>query len=79
MEMYYGQYCRLRVTVWATNREVIKATSRMIKKTHRYDRASRVPRHVFYRSALELHKDAQKLMGYAMRDFQNDEHSDPNR
>lgn len=59
MRMYYGQYNRLGVHIFASNLEVIKAASKMLKD--KFNKAEREARREFYRSVLELHKDAQDL------------------
>jgi len=59
--MSYAQYCRLNVSVGATNRTVIKRASRKIKKASRFNREQRNARHAFYRAMLAQHDDAKKL------------------
>jgi hypothetical protein len=62
--MSYAQYCRLNVSVGATNREVIKSASRKIKKKSRFNREQRAPRHAFYRAMIAQHNKAKSLFDH---------------
>lgn len=55
--MTFAQYCRLNVHVMASDREVIRRASRMLR--NKFDRSQREARHAFYRSALETHERAR--------------------
>jgi hypothetical protein len=57
----FGTYQRLRVPVWATNREVIKAANRKIKRECRRGLKYRGPRHAMYLALLEHHANARNL------------------
>lgn len=57
----YGTYCRLNLPVWASNREVIHAASKKLKKRSRHDRKRRDVRHKFYRNMLQYHANAREL------------------
>lgn len=52
---YYSTYRRLRVPVWATDREVIAAALKKVRKAHRRRRASREGRHEYLRAILTHH------------------------
>ena len=60
--MYTATYQRLGVTVFATNREVIKAAARKLKREARFARKHRAARHAFYREMLTCHRAALDLM-----------------
>jgi hypothetical protein len=60
--MYTGTYERLNVTVFASNRTVIKAASRKINHKHRFGRAKREARRAFYREILAAHEAARALV-----------------
>ena len=60
--MYTGTYERLGVTVFASNREVIRAASRKLKPGARSDRKQRTARHAFYRTMLACHGAALELV-----------------
>jgi hypothetical protein len=60
--MYTATYERLGVTVFATDREVIKAASRKLKPEARFDRKQRAARHLFYREILACHRAARELV-----------------
>ena len=53
--------CRLRVTIAASNIDVIRAARRKIRRNMRRDRDWRQARHWFYRKMLEYHIEAQRL------------------
>lgn len=55
----YGTYCRLRVHVAATDREVIRAALRKLKPSARKGRAKREARHAFLREMLAYHHNAR--------------------
>ena len=59
--MYFGTYERLGMTVWASNREVIKTASRKLKPEARFARRHRAARHVFYREMLAYHRAPREL------------------
>lgn len=56
-----GTYNRLNLHVSASPREVIRAASRKIKRSHRYAREHRADRHKFYRLMLDYHGEAGEL------------------
>jgi hypothetical protein len=58
----FGTYCRLHVHVWASDREVIRAAQRKLKRSVRYARKHREARHAFYRTMLDYHHQGQKLV-----------------
>ena len=58
----YGTYLRLGVTVWASNREVIRAARRKLTPSARHDPAKREARKRFYSEMLEHHANAQRLV-----------------
>jgi hypothetical protein len=60
--MYHGTYERLGVTVYASNRDVIKAASRKLKPEARFGRKQRKARHAFYREILACHRAALELV-----------------
>jgi hypothetical protein len=60
--MYTGTYERLGVTVFASNREVIRAASRKLKPKARFGRKLREARHAFYRDILACHRAARELV-----------------
>lgn len=57
-----GTYNRLDVSVWASNRQVIKAASKVLMKKVRTARHCREARHKFYREILECHQMARNLV-----------------
>ncbi len=59
----YGTYLRLGVTVWASDRTVIRAARRKLARSARRDPAKREARKRFYREMLEHHANAQRLAG----------------
>ena len=58
----YGTYLRLDVTVWASNRTVIRAARRKLARSARGDPGKREARKRFYREMLEHHANAQQLV-----------------
>lgn len=58
----YGTYLRLDVTVWASNRMVIRAARRKLARSARRDPKKRDARKRFYREMLEHHANAQRLV-----------------
>ncbi|MBB5754696.1 hypothetical protein [Prosthecomicrobium pneumaticum] len=58
----YGAYLRLDVTVWASNRTVIRAARRKLAQSARRDPSKRDARKRFYREMLEHHANAQRLV-----------------
>lgn len=58
----YGTYLRLDVTVWASNRTVIRAARRKLAQSARCDPSKREVRKRFYREMLEHHVNAQRLV-----------------
>lgn len=58
----YGTYLRLDVTVWASDRTVIRAARRKLTRTAQRDPAKREARKRFYREMLEHHANAQRLV-----------------
>jgi hypothetical protein len=58
----FGTYCRLRVPVWSTDREVIRASRRLLSARARRGRELRAERHAFYRQMLEFHHGEQDLV-----------------
>jgi hypothetical protein len=60
--MYVGTYERLGVTVFASDREVIKAASRKLRPEARFGHKRRKARHAFYREMLACHRAAQELV-----------------
>jgi hypothetical protein len=60
--MYTGTYERLGVTVFASNREVIKAASHKLRPEARFGRKRRNARHAFYREMLACHRSALELV-----------------
>jgi hypothetical protein len=57
----YGTYLRLNITIWATDRAVIRAARRKLARSARRDPAKREARKRFYREMLEHHADSQRL------------------
>ena len=57
----YGTYCRLRISIWASDFEVIRAARKKIVKKFRTDRAKRDARHKFYEAMLGYHHEARQL------------------
>lgn len=60
----FGTYQRLRVPVSASNTEVIRKARRKLKKAYRNKATYRAQRHMFYRSMLKYHAEAQTLVTY---------------
>jgi predicted 2-oxoglutarate/Fe(II)-dependent dioxygenase YbiX len=61
--MYYAQYCRLNVHVSAPDLLVArKALRQMIKPHSRRSRDMRQARHIWVRSILREHHDAQSIV-----------------
>lgn len=58
----YGTYLRLDVTVWATDRAVIRAARRKLTRSARRDPAKRAARKRFYHDMLAHHANAQRLV-----------------
>lgn len=58
----FGTYCRLRVHVSATPREVIAAAALKLTPAARQGRTHRDARHAFYRTMLEHHARAAALV-----------------
>jgi hypothetical protein len=58
----YGTYLRLDVTVWASDRAVIRAARRKLTRTAQRDPAKREARKRFYREMLAHHANAQRLV-----------------
>ncbi len=58
----YGTYLRLDVTVWASNRTVIRAARRKLARSARRDPSKQDARKRFYREILEHHANAQRLV-----------------
>ena len=65
----HAQYLRLRVPVWATDREVIKAAHRMIRKGARYSREHRQARHRWLRGMILMHRDALRVYNHTVRGY----------
>jgi hypothetical protein len=57
----YGTYCRLRVTIAASNIDVIRAARRKVRRNMRHGRDWRQARHWFFRQMLVYHAKAQRL------------------
>jgi hypothetical protein len=57
----FGTYCRLGLPVWSTDREVIAAALRKLKRSARKGRKHREGRHAFLRCMLNNHHAAQQL------------------
>lgn len=55
----YGTYCRLNLPVWATNREVVRAARRKLKRSVRRAHKHREARHAILRELLEHHAHAR--------------------
>jgi len=58
----YGTYLRLDVTVWASNRTVIRAAQSKLARSARRDPTKRDARKRFYREMLEHHANARRLV-----------------
>jgi hypothetical protein len=58
----YGTYLRLGVTVWASDRAVIRAARRKLARSARRDPAKREARKRFYREMLKHHANARRLV-----------------
>jgi hypothetical protein len=65
--MITAQYNRLRVSVGASNRAVIRAAYRLLGKRSRYTRAYRTQRHLWLRAILAEHRSARELYQFVMR------------
>lgn len=61
-----GTYNRLRVSVHASNREVIAKARKKIAKRHRHCPSKREDRKAFYRAMLEQHRKARELYHYVL-------------
>jgi hypothetical protein len=59
--MYTGTYDRLRVTVHASDREVIRRARQKMAPKARHHLAFRAMRKEFYREMLRIHHDARDL------------------
>jgi hypothetical protein len=57
-------YQRLGVTIYDSNRAVIKAARRKLKRKYRFARKYRHARFAFYREMMRHHKDECRLAGY---------------
>lgn len=57
----FGTYQRLRVSIYASNRDVIAAARLKLKPKYRKHRGARAQRHAFYRQILEYHAKAGDL------------------
>ena len=57
----HGTYLRLGVTVWASDRTVIRAARRKLTRSARRDPAKREARKRFYREMLEYQRKDQSL------------------
>jgi len=60
----FGTYCRLNVAVYASAREVIRATRRRMNPEALRDRSLRELRHARYREMLEYHRRSQDLCAH---------------
>jgi hypothetical protein len=60
----YGTYCRLNVSVLASNIEVIRKARLKLVKSCWHDRSKRDLRHMYYREILAEHEDARKLFSF---------------
>lgn len=60
--MHYSVYRRLNVTVYDTNRTVLRKLWQMIKRKDRRRRDKRTARHALYRGVLKCHDDALKIV-----------------
>ena len=58
----HGTYLRLGVTVWASDRTVIRAARRKLTRSARRDPAKRDARKRFYHEMLAHHTNAQRLV-----------------
>ncbi|ABQ39556.1 hypothetical protein GJ689_02015 [Rhodoplanes serenus] len=58
----HGTYLRLGVTVWDSDRTVIRAARRKLTRSARRDPAKREARRRFYREMLAHHSNAQRLV-----------------
>jgi uncharacterized protein (DUF305 family) len=57
----YVTYLRLGITVWDSDRAVIRAARRKLARSARRDPAKRDAHKRFYREMLEHHANAQRL------------------
>lgn len=64
--MYFGIYCRLNLSVGASNLEVLRRARRKLAKRARRSRKHRAERHAFYRAMLREHKEARDLYTHVM-------------
>ena len=64
--MHYQFYQRLNLHVGETDRTVIRATLKRIRKHHRYARNKRAERHDFIRKVLHEHHEERKLYIHVM-------------
>jgi hypothetical protein len=60
--MSHATYERLGVTVYASDRAVIRAASRKLRRGVRFGRKHRHARHAFYRDMLARHRAALQLV-----------------
>lgn len=58
----YATYLHLGLTVWDSNRAVVRAARRKLARSALRDPASRDSRKRFYRDMLGHHADAQQLV-----------------
>jgi len=58
----HGTYLRLDVTVWDSDRSVLRAARRKLARSACRDPAKREARKRFYREMLEHHANAQRLI-----------------
>jgi hypothetical protein len=58
----YVAYLRLDITVWASNRAVIRAARLKLARSAQRDPAKREARKRFYREMVEHHANAQRLV-----------------
>lgn len=59
---HFGTYCRLRVHVSASDREVIRKAHRKLKRKYRRAHAARADRHAFLRAVLHHHHAEQRFV-----------------
>jgi hypothetical protein len=60
--MITGQYNRLRVHVYASNRKVIRAAHGLLAQTAQRNPAMRAARHKWLRAILQEHLDARRIV-----------------
>lgn len=58
----YGTYCRLNISVGASDRELIRALWKRMSNDAKHHRLYRKARHKCYREMLRYHHNAQKLV-----------------